>query len=136
MGLDMYARRMQGEPSSDVDFEDNTFYNENGDFDSDVYADNEIHYWRKHPNLHGWMANLYHQKNGSEEVHEFIGPVRLTLDDLKSLEMAVMSNALPKTSGFFFGQSDGSEVEGDLEFIRKARLEIAEGWTVYYTSSW
>ena len=121
MGLDMYARKLRKVPDSDVDFK------EDGE---------EFYYWRKHPNLHVWLANLYHQKNGSDEVHEFIGPVRLTLDDLKVLEMAVMSNTLPKTSGFFFGRSDGSEVKGDLEFIRKARLEIDEGWTVYYTSSW
>lgn len=131
MGLDMYARRMREKPATDVDFNYATFSKED-----DAYSDSEIHYWRKHPNLHGWMANLYHQKNGSEEMHEFIGPVLLTLDDLNTLEVAVMGNALPKTSGFFFGQSDGSEVEDDLEFIRKARLEIAEGWTVYYVSSW
>lgn len=28
----------------------------------------ELHYWRKHPNLHGWMEQLYRDKGGAEEI--------------------------------------------------------------------
>jgi len=121
MGLDMYARKMREVPDAAVDFEG---------------GGEELHYWRKHPNLHGWMAKLYVRKGGSEAEWEFSGPVILTLDDLKELEVAVMNGTLPHTEGFFFGKSLGDEKEYDLEFIYKARLEIAKGWTVYYTSWW
>ena len=43
---------------------------------------------------------------------------------------------LPKTTGFFFGESDGSEQEDDLEFIAKAREALAADKFVYYTSWW
>jgi hypothetical protein len=44
MGLDMYASTLLQAPPSDVDF----------DRDDAI----EIHYWRMHPNLHGWMESL------------------------------------------------------------------------------
>ena len=29
----------------------------------------QIHYWRKHPNLHGWMEDLYRAKGGAAEFN-------------------------------------------------------------------
>lgn len=55
---------------------------------------------------------------------------------LDRLEADTRANALPCTEGFFFGESDGSEVEGDLAFVATARAAIAEGKTVFYTSWW
>ena len=63
-------------------------------------------------------------------------PVVLSINDIALLEIAVTENGLPTTSGFFFGQSDGSEIEDDLLFIKKARQALAEGLTIYYTSWW
>lgn len=136
MGLDMYAWTIGTHPPSGVDF---PLYGEDeGEREGELlYPEREeLHYWRKHPNLHGWMAKLYVSKGGKEPVHEFTGPVLLTLDDLKLLEAAVLLNNLPYTTGFFFGASNGSEAEGDLEFIRKAREAIGKGLFVYYDSSW
>ena len=28
----------------------------------------QLHYWRKHPNLHGWMEALYRSKGGQSEL--------------------------------------------------------------------
>lgn len=124
MGLDMYANKTKLQPANEVDFtvpEDST---------------EEFFYWRKHPNLHGWMGNLYEQKGGKEEFN--CVNLQLTDDDLDSLERDLNSARLPSTSGFFFGQSEGNleEINNDLDFIGKAREAIKEGYTVYYSSWW
>ena len=124
MGLDMYATAIKGKVNSEVDFDTNNIQN---------YE--ELHYWRKHPNLHGWMQNLYYDKGGKDD--SFNGSdVVLTESDLDSLEQDIIDGNLPNTSGFFFGQTDGSEKDDDLLFITNARKAIKEGKTVYYSSSW
>jgi hypothetical protein len=123
MGLDMYAFSTKAKPATEVDFSTKNF---------DV---EEIHYWRKHPNLHGWMQGLYDEKGGTSD--SFNGDcVVLDSEDLDNLEQDIKDGNLPDTSGFFFGQTDGDEVDGDLEFVAKAREAIKEGKTVYYTSWW
>ena len=122
MGLDMYALTMTGAPSSQVDFIPDE-------------AVERIHYWRKHPNLHGWMEQLYRDKGGTDDSFNQVS-VQLTAGDLDDLELAIKVNVLPETAGFFFGASDGSETEDDLGFIAKAREAQAAGKTVFYTSWW
>jgi hypothetical protein len=95
----------------------------------------EIHYWRKHPNLHGWMEQLYRDKGGEEASFNCVN-VQLTAGDLDDLELAIKASVLPETNGFFFGASDGSEREDDLRFIAKAREALAGNLTVFYTSWW
>lgn len=97
--------------------------------------DGELHYWRKHPNLHGWMEQLYFEKGGTEDCFNCVGLV-LIADDLQKLETVIRENSLPETTGFFFGNTDGSEIDDDLAFIAKAREAIADGYTVYYCSWW
>ena len=126
MGLDMYAFSTKAKPNKEVDFSTTNFQPE------------EVHYWRKHPNLHGWMHELYLSKGGDKHS-DFNGDcVVLTESDLDDLEHDIEKCDLPNTSGFFFGQSqtDEDEMKDDLEFVRKARTAIAEGKTVYYTSWW
>jgi hypothetical protein len=96
----------------------------------------EIAYWRKHPNLHGWMERLAESKN--VEYSTFNGvELELTWEDLDELERAVTHNQLPSTQGFFFGnESDDFYKEQDLEFIKKARAELFMGLKVFYNSSW
>lgn len=95
----------------------------------------ELAYWRKHPNLHGWMRELWVAKgydgdfNGDE--------LELTWEDLDALEYDIQNGELPRTTGFFFGNdSDNYYREQDLEFIRKARAELFTGLKVFYNSSW
>ena len=52
MGLDMFAYVTDETPATPVDFPEP----ENHE---------ELHYWRKHPNLHGWMERLYEAKGGA-----------------------------------------------------------------------
>jgi hypothetical protein len=122
MGLDMFAYAVDpkglGNKQTDVELPEEK---------------NEFFYWRKHPNLHGWMHDLYKRKGGA--MPDFnCDNVRLDLDDLDELERDMHS--LPETEGFFFGQSTPEDTERDKEFIAKARELIAEGMAVFYTSWW
>lgn len=96
----------------------------------------EIAYWRKHPNLQGWMETLYRSKGGTEKDFNCVS-VDLTLTDLTRLMQDVIMGCLPPTEGFFYG-SDADEFykEKDLLFIQKAMAEILKGNEVYYTSWW
>ncbi len=121
MGLDMYAYSTPEQPATPVDFK--------------VADARELHYWRKHPNLHGWMQTLYIAKGGRDPQFN-CAPVTLTAEDLDRLESAIRGDALPPTSGFFFGKTDGTERDDDIAFIAKAREAITAGHTVYYDSWW
>ena len=121
MGLDMTVYTTLEKLASEVDFK--------------VEQLDELHYWRKHPDLHGWMEQLYYAKGGCAERFNCRN-LALNEFDLQELEHAVRENALPETTGFFFGKSDGSEMEDDLTFIAKARAAITEGQRVFYRPWW
>ena len=97
----------------------------------------ELHYWRKHHDLHGWMENLYRDKGGDADSFNCI-PVELTVDDLDNLQQALLEDNLPRTSGFFFGDNppDLETMREDLMFVQKCRIAIKEGKVVYYDSWW
>jgi hypothetical protein len=124
MGLDQSAYRINVKPDSQVDFE----------LDESVERD-EIAYWRKHPDMQGWMEKLYREKGGKDQVFN-CSKVVLTVKDLDKLEEDVRQSKLPHTEGFFFGRSYGDEMKQDLDFIWSARRAIADGYTVYYSSWW
>ena len=137
MGLDMHAYRMKSTPTKEVDFSNEIFAKDDRgelDYETPIVEAKEIAYWRKHPDLHGWMERLYREKGGREK--SFNGDlVMLTLEDLDRLEEDILRKNLPKTSGFFFGESGEISLK-DLEFILEARKAIQEGDTVFYDSSW
>ena len=148
MGLDMYAYTAARAGQQ------NDFY-EGAEWDPElkesvnpaVTRPREIAYWRKHPNLHGWMEQLWIRKlaaegkqpeKDSEWGSVFNGvEVELTSEDLDELERAVTHGRLPSTTGFFFGDpSDDYYRDRDLEFIKNARAELFFGLKVFYNSSW
>jgi hypothetical protein len=124
MGLDMYAYTAT-RPEADYETEQR-----------------EIAYWRKHPNLHGWMEQLWRYKmqaeNRDPDQHTFNGiEVELDWQDIDELEQDVVNNNLPQTNGFFFGNdADEHYKEKDLEFVKRARAELFLGLKVFYNSSW
>lgn len=121
MGLDMFVYTTTQQPQHDVDFEPE--------------EPTELHYWRKHPNLHGWMEKLYRTKGGAADSFNCVN-LQLTVNDIDRLEVAIRERVLPQTAGFFFGESDGTEIEDDLKFIANAREAFAAGLTVFYSSWW
>src|SRR5215831_16118286 len=114
MGLDQYAYRTKDVRAA-------------GAFDipADLQGE-EIAYWRKHPDLHGWLRDLYIAKGGgcvseidADGNHTHLGEdfnagngVELTRDDLLALREAV------------------------LQFVERALAEIRAGYRVYYSSWW
>lgn len=124
MGLDMYAYSTATKPDSEVDF-------------AAPKDSIEIDYWRKHHDLHGWMENLYRQKGGAANTFNCVN-VELTAEDLDALEQAIKNNAMPETTGFFFGNNppDNESNEYDLAFVTKARQALQDGKYIYYSSWW
>ena len=137
MGLDMYAyvaaragQQAEFYEGSEWDPDHKEHRNPN------VNRPREIAYWRKHPNLHGWMEQLAESKN--LDYGSFNGvELELTWEDLAALEQAVTHKQLPATTGFFFGRdADEEYYQNDLEFIKNARAELFLGLKVFYNSSW
>ena len=124
MGLDMYIYQT----SEDNLTEDPTEV-------VDVKKLEEVWYWRKHPNLHGWFERLYREKGGKcEEFNcEY---VKLTIEDINKLEQVIKENNLPITSGCFFGVSEHYRVKEDLQFICKARKILKDSNCLIYSSFW
>tara|TARA_A100001037_G_scaffold244817_1_gene226011 strand:+ start:128457 stop:128897 length:441 start_codon:yes stop_codon:yes gene_type:complete len=124
------------------------------------YGEGDIHImdWRKHNRLQGYMEQVWLDQGG--EYGEcwsdgFNGKeVKLGKEEIDALEEAINNLELPQTSGFFFGsdsytwdsegtipeeeavQSDYYHKASDLEFVAEARRYLAEGFEVYYNSSW
>ena len=123
MGLDQYGIARKGQPQTD-------------DEGFKYYEDSmELAYWRKHPTLQGWMESLWNVKGNDGEFN--CQDLELTLDDLDNLEKSLDNEALPQTTGFFFGDdADEHYAEQDREFIVQARAAIKQGYTVIYSSWW
>ena len=147
MGLDQYAyvaaragQNSEWWDGAELDADTRDYRNDK------VTKPRELAYWRKHPNLQGWMESLWkrrmHESNQdipeSEWGSSFNGiELELTAEDLDELERAVKKRKLPATSGFFFGSySEQHYYQQDLEFIQAARAELFMGLKVFYNSSW
>ena len=140
MGLDMYAYVAARAGQQSEFYEGAKFDEESKDFvNTTVTQPREIAYWRKHPNLHGWMEQLWNRRNGgNQDGGKFNGiELELTYKDLEILELDIIAGTLPGTTGFFFGNdADDHYREQDLEFIKNARAELFMGLKVFYNSSW
>lgn len=141
MGLDQYLFKTKQTPEQVL----------SDDFDSD--ESEQIAYWRKHPNLQGYMKELWKQKypkrekqllkvDKDEDVFNLgdvfnCERVFLTLEDLDNWEKAINNKSYPETAGFFFGNNaDEDYKEYDLKTIANAKEAIKKGYTVYYDSWW
>ena len=140
MGLDQYAYVAAKAGAYDEYYEDEN-YEKAEDDPTKLVRPIELAYWRKHPNLQGWMERLWLEKNpGANEEPDYVFngvQLELTWDDLDRLEADVKAGTLPKTKGFFFGDnSDDHYKQDDLYFIQKAKAEVFLGLKVFYNSSW
>jgi len=129
MGLDAYLYRYKGKNRKEVDFK--------------TKEEEEIHYWRKHPNLEAFMSDLYFNKGG-EGIEYFDGhksfnccKVELKEQDIDTLQELIISDKLPEGGGFFHGNNaDDIYKEETLEALKYAKNAIEEGDRIYYTSWW
>jgi hypothetical protein len=99
----------------------------------------QLAYWRKHPNLHGYIVNNF--GGGVDECQ----PIYLSLENIDELIGAVKVSQLPETEGFFFGVSDESEEakKGDIKTFTEIKKQVEEIQTnkgyfvdLYYRASW
>ncbi len=104
MGLDMYL-------TGDKYFHENPAIDEGYQVKSHRLR---LGQWRKHPNLHGYIVENFAE--GEDECQE----IQLEDTDIRQILQAIKDNALPFTEGFFFGESDGSEKQEDIEIFTKA----------------
>ena len=139
MGLDQTAIARKGEPRTvkseytytDLDGTEHKGVEEYLEWDDSI----ELATWRKHPNLQGWMQELYYEKGGEGEFN--CVDVELTFEDLDALEATLDEEELPETVGFFFGSNaDDYYAEADREFIVQARAALKKGYKVFYSSWW
>lgn len=139
MGLDQYAYAASKAGSK------NEYYEEKYERGNDNAYDytTELAYWRKHPNLQGWMEQLWNEK-GCPGVEKGFNDVmfngielELTFDDVVRLENDIKNNNLPATTGFFYGSNaDDYYKNQDLEFVYEAKTRLFLGQKVFYNSSW
>ena len=99
--------------------------------------DLDIGYWRKHPNLHGYIIERF--ADGVDECQDIeLGP-----EQIKKLIAAVKADNLPHTEGFFFGVSrpaedqmieDLSILQGALDWLEKPETGVWK--SIIYRASW
>jgi hypothetical protein len=139
MGLDMYAYSANKAGAQTEYWENSNIID--GEVVSTCTKPKELMYWRKHPNLHGWMERLWEEKgrpDAESNAEMFNGvELELTWTDIENLEADILEDNLPGTSGFFFGDdSDEYYKAQDLEFVKQAKADLFLGLKVYYNSSW
>ena len=170
MGLDMYVYKTKCPPKDNMKIGGYTFIpydpevEDQADFEGDPTHEDStnmeiLHQWRKHPNLHGLLQEIYYDEGGVDDpTHMIPGfnceTMELNEHDIDVIEECMKDNTLPETNGFFFGKSwepeedengnpDKEAVEmnqerreDDKEFIRKARKALSEGYYLFYFPSW
>lgn len=105
---------------------------------SDYETHQQIAYWRKHPNLQGWMEKLAQEKGLEYDTFNGV-ELELTWEDIDKLEKDIKAGNVSElgTTGFFFGNpSDEYYREQDLEFCVNAKAELFLKRKVFYNSSW
>ena len=148
MGLDQYAWRVVTELPPEAlphpHFEGTYTVGEDQWYDPELVDEKPtgryltlVSQWRKHPNLHGFMAHHWAKATGEKEGDFNCVKFPLTVELIDELESSIKNELLPDTEGFFFGgRSDDYYEEQDLEFCKKAREILTAGGEVLYDSWW
>lgn len=148
MGLDMYLRGSQynSEHSHKGDIKRPMLENKYNIVDYNI----EFGYWRKHPDLHGYIVNEF--AKGEDNCQEIL----LTENDIDKIIIAIRDDKLLKDhSGFFFGNStefgyyEPDQKSYAIDGFEKAKQFLIDGKKmfndqalyleprkVYYHASW
>jgi hypothetical protein len=99
--------------------------------------DIELGYWRKHPNLHGYIVTTF------AGGHDNCEKIHLDASQMRQIIAAVKDRNLPHTEGFFFGKSYGTQEEAaeDIAIFEKAIVWVETkeqnvSREVIYQASW
>jgi hypothetical protein len=98
----------------------------------------ELGYWRKHPNLHGYIVQTF--AGGMDKCQD----IDLTCPNrIRAIIAAVKARKLPHTEGCFFGASDHSQEQmaHDIGIFERALAWLDTGEpgivrTLTYRASW
>jgi hypothetical protein len=129
MGLDMYLTGKKLVMNASLNLREDGFPLRSKTLD--------LGYWRKHPDLHGYIVQTF--AGGKDECQN----IELGVNRIRTIIAAVKARELPHTTGFFFGASDESQEQIDQDiaiFVRAlAWLETDEAGifrSVVYRASW
>jgi len=92
----------------------------------------ELGYWRKHPNLHGFIVESF--AGGVDECQK----IPMSIQDISLTLAAATQDILLPTAGFFFGQSGPHHREQTLETLSAALAWLGDDpkRKMYYRASW
>lgn len=116
MGLDMYLKGRK--------FHWTNWENQEADEKQEGFRVEEtilsLGYWRKHPNLHGYIVNTYGPKDADGKRIDDCSPIPLGKENLEDIIKAVAEHRLPGTEGFFFGASSTDDEQDTTAQLTKA----------------
>lgn len=95
----------------------------------------EVYYFRKHPNLHGQIEKYYYEKNEFADLFN-VQYYELSEKECKSILEKAKHHRLPKTEGFFFGESTKDDDIRTVECMRMLLDLIKKGYRVFYYAWW
>lgn len=95
----------------------------------------EVYYFRKHPNLHGQIQEYYFDKNEFEDIFNTTY-YELSEEECKEILEKAKENSLPKTQGFFFGESTEDDNKRTVECMEMLIKLINDGHKVFYYAWW
>lgn len=100
----------------------------------------EIGYWRKHPDLHGFVEELWRARNSEQECGSFnCEDLELSEEDILQIINCSKDKSFSKHDGtkwFFFGQTDGHHHEKTVEIMENALQLKRQGKRIFYSSWW
>lgn len=137
MGLDMY---LSGRKFFWTNFEHPELIRKEDGFEVEEVK-LRLGYWRKHPNLHGYIVEKF--AKGIDTCQE----IELQRFDIEQIIKAIENDELPVTGGFFFGQSFNTPDDKSqaIELFKKAiewldakhpRKDTKVSKSVVYQASW
>jgi hypothetical protein len=144
MGLDQYAY-VAAKAGDYSEYWDNAYWDDiNKKYECEKPQPREIQYWRKHPNLHGWMETLWRERTGDNETMFNGIELELTWEDLERLKHDVERGFLPETEGFFFGSNEYDDYYAEnvaytislLTDLLDECKESEDDCSFYYQASW
>lgn len=105
----------------------------------------QVAYWRKHPNLHGYIVRNFADKDGNGEPLDDCKDIWLSEESLGLIIAACKGDGseFTTTDGFFFGASDdtpeeraadAATFEAALKWLREKEEHVWK--SVYYRASW
>jgi hypothetical protein len=131
MGLDQMAYKIKGGIiNEEVPYNNKT----NGLDENPESGFEEICSWRKHYELDDWMTDLYWKKGGKGNDGMFnCCWMKLSKLDLTELEVCLLKGEIAYSD---WPSEIDTQKEYDLNFIKKAKKIIEDGFDVFYSNWW